>query len=121
MDSEQMIHPPEEADIDTRTRAEGAFLSMLALRKTLQGSLDALKDKPLAELKIAGLATLHKDLGKAVQMILLEEGKVEDALRTQRGGDGIDLDAARAEIGRRLDGIRAHLDAGEISEATGSE
>jgi hypothetical protein len=39
---------------------------------------------------------------KAAVQAQAERGKIEDALRYERGGDGVDLSAARDEVGRRL-------------------
>ncbi|RSK33530.1 hypothetical protein EJA01_09565 [Rhodovulum iodosum] len=50
------------------------------------------------------------DLGKAAQTAFDERERVEKRLRTETGGEcgyALDLAEARAEIGRRLDRLRA--------------
>jgi hypothetical protein len=49
--------------------------------------------------EVAGALTL---VTKAALQAHAERGKIEDVLRDERGGDGVDLLAAREEVGRRL-------------------
>jgi hypothetical protein len=49
---------------------------------------------------VAGAVALVTKAALAAQA---ERGKIEDALREERGADGVDLLAAREEVGRRLD------------------
>ncbi len=62
-----------------------------------------------------GLETTLTQLAKALQTLNSEKGKLEDAERIQRGGDGLDLDAARSEIESRLDRICAARDTAGVS------
>ncbi|WP_170106711.1 hypothetical protein [Rhodovulum imhoffii] len=58
------------------------------------------------------------DLGKAAQTAFDERVRVEKRLRSETGiahDYALDLDEARAEIGRRLDRVRAVRDPGGIS------
>ncbi|PWJ19142.1 hypothetical protein [Jannaschia seohaensis] len=84
-------------------RAEVARRSMETLRE--------LVDRKVADIRSAeawgetgsDLDRLMRDLTRAVLSAVELEGKIQDARRIERGGDGLDLDAARSEIGRRLD------------------
>ena len=58
------------------------------------------------------------DLRKAIQTVFEERhriGKLEGKDGSNPRGDGLDLDAARAEIGSRLARLREHASAGEVS------
>lgn len=58
------------------------------------------------------------DLRKAIQTVFEERhriGKLEGKDGSNAAGDGLDLDAARAEIGSRLARLREHASADEVS------
>ncbi|MCK0166899.1 hypothetical protein MWU52_04975 [Jannaschia sp. S6380] len=99
-------------------RVLAALAGMEALRVSVERKVSQINAMPPEEIKAAGLEAIQRDLGRAVGNVLTEEGKVKDALRIERGGAGIDLCAARAEIGRRLDRIRAASGAGDVPEGT---
>ena len=84
-------------------RAEAALTGMETLRGILQRKIEELAAMPADAIKAADSLRLIQDMAKAVTQAIVEEGKVSDALSKERGGDGIDFGAARAEIGRRLD------------------
>ncbi len=88
------------------SRVEAALSGMEGLRQAVERKLAELNTLSVEELKAADLTALQRDLAKAVTLVIAEEGKVADVLRRERGGDGIDFDAARTSIRRRLDGIR---------------
>lgn len=99
----------------TMSRVDAAVESIEGLRVALERSLAGLNAMDEAQLKASNLTGLQKDLARAVMLALGEEGKVKDAVRQQRGGDGIDFDAARAAIRSRLDSIRASSTTGGLS------
>lgn len=78
-----------------------------AMRGLRQGAREDLAKTGAAEVRAAAQAV--KDLRAAFQMVMEERGRVEK-LRKQVAGVGegraLDLDAARAEIGRRLACLR---------------
>ncbi|MEJ1991720.1 MAG: hypothetical protein P8X50_08395 [Maritimibacter sp.] len=55
------------------------------------------------------------DMRKAIQTLFIERDRFEKLHPTGTDGVGIDLDAARAEIGRRLDRLREQSGTGEVS------
>ncbi|WP_244504634.1 hypothetical protein [Jannaschia faecimaris] len=113
---EQIVEPlGKDSPEGFKSRVEAALAGMEALRQTVQRKLGELNAMTEDELKAADLTALQRDLGKAVTLAVLEEGKVSDALRQQTGGGGLDLDAARAAIRGRLDSIRAASDPGSVS------
>lgn len=93
-------------------RMAAALTGMEALRATVERRVRELNSMSREELKAADLGQLQRDLGRAVSVALIEEGKVADALRKERGGDGIDLKAARLAIGRKLDSLAERLQKG---------
>ncbi|WP_233489806.1 hypothetical protein [Jannaschia rubra] len=96
-------------------RADASLRVMEAMRSAMETKLAELTAAQGDGPKAADLAALQRDLARAVLQAVAEEGKVADALRIERGGDGIDFDAARASIRRRLDSIREHLGEGGVS------
>ena len=94
------------AQSGTEGRIEGGFAAamtgMEALTAAIQRRVEQLNTMSDEELKATGLGQLQHDLGKAMTVALVEKGRAADALRKERGGDGIDLGAARLEIGRAL-------------------
>ena len=90
-------------------RAEAALAGMEALRLVLERKTRELSTMSEADLKVAGLETLQRELARAVTVSLVEEGKVFDVLREKRGGDGIDFAAARASLGSKLDRLAERL------------
>ena len=91
------------------SRIEAALTGMEALRATVERRVAELNAMSREELKAAGLDQLQRDLGRTVAVALIEEGKVADALRKERGGDGIDFAAARLAVGRQLDRLAERL------------
>ncbi len=88
-------------------RMAAALTGMEALRAAIERRVQELNTMSGEELKAAGLGQLQHDLAKAVTVALVEEGKVADALRRERGGDGVCLETARAKIGSALARIAA--------------
>lgn len=77
---------------------EGARVGLqdaMAVLKAAQ--VDAPTDKALREVN-ASIQTLSKVLATTVD----QEARARDQWEQQNGGGGLDLDAARAEVGRRL-------------------
>jgi hypothetical protein len=81
-----------------RVRRAGSALDELSKQLEAGG-------KP-AEVAGGVMATVKASLQAQDQM-----ERICDALRRERGGDGLDLEAARAEVGRRLDRILGRGDA----------
>ena len=104
-----------ESPQSTAERLKAALESMEALRRVADRKMAELNGLSDEALKAADLSGLQRDLGKALQLVVAEEGKASDAARQQTGGGGIDLDAARAAIRGRLDSIRAARSAGSLS------
>ncbi|MEM7643384.1 MAG: hypothetical protein AAF366_12755 [Pseudomonadota bacterium] len=63
------------------------------------------------EARPGDLAAALTTATKAALQAQEQKGKIENVLRIERGGDGLDLDAARVEIRCRLDRILAAGDA----------
>jgi hypothetical protein len=84
-------------------RVDDAWRGVEAARHVLARLVEKLTPEDIRgqEETAKAAASLNKALGVA----LVEEGKIEDARRIERGGDGLDLEAARAEVWRRLDCI----------------
>ncbi|WP_245190882.1 hypothetical protein [Jannaschia formosa] len=102
-----------------KARAEAALRSMEALRELVDRKVATVKASPDWDGKDPDLERLMRELTRAVISAVDLEGKVQDAGRIERGGDGLDLDAARSEIGRRLD-LRAAAE-GAAGVAGGAE
>ncbi|WP_186201826.1 hypothetical protein [Jannaschia seosinensis] len=79
---------------------------MSAFLEVLKEKAEELKTSPPAGVKATELTSAVRELAKAIMFAQEQKGKVDDVLRQESGGDGIDFDAARLEIGRRLDRIR---------------
>ena len=64
------------------------------------------------------LATVVSALRKALEAVFSERAKLEKIVEQsgKRGGGDMDLAAARAEVRRRMDRLRAAFGAGEISQ-----
>lgn len=62
------------------------------------------------------LAAVTAALRKALEAVFSERAKLEKIGEQSGKGGGMDLAAARAEIGRRMDRLRAALDPGEVPE-----
>ncbi|UWQ16996.1 hypothetical protein [Jannaschia sp. M317] len=88
-------------------RAQAALRSMETLRDVLDRKAEMLREMPVEGVKPEDLTKLQRDLAKAVTLAVEMEGKVADARRIERGGDGLDLEDARAEIWSRLDSLAA--------------
>lgn len=96
-------------------RVDAAWRSMENARAALEAMVAGLGSDVAHGTVATQIAALNKSLAIALQ----EEGKADDARRIERGGDGIDLNAARIEIGRRLDRIRESGGAGGVPERPG--
>lgn len=90
----------ENAGFEGRFKA--ATNSMESARELLNAKLEELKRIAPNAVDCKEMSTLVKDLARAVGLAVTEEGKVADARRIERGGDGLDLDAAGNEVRRRL-------------------
>lgn len=113
---EQLIEPGgDDGPEDSLQLIKTALASMEALRQSVDRKVRTLNKMSMEELKAADLSGLQRDLGKAVQQMLVEEGKANDAVRQQTDGGGLDLDAARAAIRCRLDRIRTAEGPGRVS------
>ncbi|GIT91811.1 hypothetical protein JANAI62_22680 [Jannaschia pagri] len=88
---------------DVEGRARSALRSMETLRDVLDRKALELAETPIDGIKPDDVLKLSRDLAKAVSQAVDLEGKVADAGRIERGGDGLDLASARAEVRRRLD------------------
>ena len=97
-------------------RFEGRAHSALTAMESARILLDKALEAALAGdgFDPAVLAARIKDLGRAVGVALEAEGKADNARLALSRGGGLDLDAARAEIGRRLDRLRAAWGAGGV-------
>ncbi|SFS07935.1 hypothetical protein SAMN05444714_0976 [Yoonia litorea] len=84
-----------------------------AIRQTLEEMLEQLRagegTKPADVLKKIG------ELQTAHIKVLEQEKAYHDSLGQKDGPEALDFDAIRAEIGRRLDRIRAVQDADDVS------
>ena len=98
------IRPAEVDGIEGRVAA--AVESMETLREAMQSKLTEIKTLSPDQIKGSDIVAMQREIAKAITLTVTEEGKVADVLAVERGGDGIDFEAARAEIGRRLDCIR---------------
>lgn len=108
-DYESIPIPQEGSGLDDWIK--GALATLVSAQKILETKLDAFNAMDKDDLKVADVANAHRDLVKAVLGVHNERRKVADAELIDNGGDGLDLDAARAAIRGRLDGIRRHRDA----------
>ncbi|WP_132601583.1 hypothetical protein [Rhodovulum adriaticum] len=88
-------------------------------RRTIRALHDIMEEVQSGHVERAKeLRTALSDLGKAAQTAFDERVRVEKRLRSESGivnDYALDLDGARAEIGRRLDRLRTARGAGEIS------
>lgn len=80
-------------------RVLGVFEVAMAL---VESKVSELRAQSPDKCDAKGLEALLRDLNKSLGSINELEGKIEDARRIERGGDGIDLDAAWAEVSDRL-------------------
>lgn len=95
-------------------RAEEHYIAVLE-------DLDAVRlyYKDRSELSEAELKRVLTEYRRATQTLFDERKRLEDFRKRQSGivhDYAIDFDAARSEIGRRLDRLRAARDAGELPE-----
>ncbi|MEM9795787.1 MAG: hypothetical protein AAF919_04825 [Pseudomonadota bacterium] len=104
--SNYSIETPSFDSEGLKERAVAALKSMELLRKVFETKIEEFCQRDTTDLKPTELVNIQKELGKAYAIATEQEGKLADALRTEHGGDGLDLAQARAEIGRRLDRIR---------------
>jgi len=104
---------------EMKQRAEAALAGMEAARITMDRTLAKMNAMPEAAMDVAGLASLHRELGKAVVTAVAEIGKVSDAVSKENGGDGLDLGAASLEIRRRLRCISDAGTAGSLPAGDG--
>ncbi|CTQ50917.1 hypothetical protein [Jannaschia donghaensis] len=106
MEENTMGHEGLDTPRTTIERLEAALESMEALRRAAERKVIEFNGLTDEEIKAADLSQIQRELGKAVQSVVVEEGKASDAIRQQNSGGGIDFDAARASIRGRLDRIR---------------
>jgi hypothetical protein len=88
-------------------RADAALRSFTKLRREVDETAEWLslvrgEGEPADLPKAAEIEKVAKELRRALLLVVELEGKVADAERIARGGDGIDLEAARVEVWRRL-------------------
>ena len=93
-----------------------AVTSMDVFVAALNETRARLTTSPPEGVKVSDVQAAIRDLSRAITFASEQKGKVDDVLRQERGGDGIDFDAARAEIGRRLDSIRKAAGEGDVPE-----
>lgn len=103
MVNEIVLKTEESVFGGVEARAQSALRSMETLRDVLDRKVQELERTPVEALKAEDLLKLQRELAKAVTTAVEQEGKVADARRIERGGDGLDLAGARAEVRRRLD------------------
>ncbi|MGB3406883.1 MAG: hypothetical protein WBA67_05255 [Jannaschia sp.] len=96
-------------------RLNAVLRSMETLRHVVESKARELAGTVFEGQKPADIIALERDLAKTVMLMTELEGKVSDARCIERGGDGLDLEAARAEIGSRLDSILAARGEGTLS------
>ena len=92
-------------------RARATLATMEALRQVLERALEDAKGAADG-FDPARASQLIRDTAKAVIVAVEAEGKADHARRIRDGGGGLDLDAARDEIGRRLARLRCAASAG---------
>ncbi|MEM8849849.1 MAG: hypothetical protein AAGE03_07415 [Pseudomonadota bacterium] len=97
---------------DAATQIEAVLRSMELARTALDEAVQKLNAGGKAE----DVGSTALAVSRAQTVVANELRRIEDAQRIERGGDGLDLDAARLEIGRRLDCILAAGDAGAVPE-----
>lgn len=87
------------------------------MRQVLHGLLNRIEEGDARA--VAELESCRMQLSRSLNNAIEQEAKLEALCnaRARGGGDGaLDLDAARAEIGRRLACLRAAGDGGSVSE-----
>jgi len=102
--------PGDEASRAVLEEAIEHYRRTIRALHTLIGEVEAGRSARARELRGA-----LGDLGKAAQTAFDERARVEKRLRQEAGGPqgyALDFDSARAEIGRRLDRLRAAGGAG---------
>lgn len=105
MTDRQFVAPKDEHARGIEGQSEAATAAMAGARRALQAALEDVRTG--AGLDPKRVADLNGELSKALGRALDAEGKAADARRRHDGGGGIDLDAARGEVERRLDRLRA--------------
>lgn len=87
-------------------------------RRTIRALHDIIQEVEAGQsARARDLRSALSDLGKAAQTAFDERVRVEKRLRSETGivnDYALDLDGARAEIGRRLDRLRNARGAGEV-------
>ncbi|SFI38865.1 hypothetical protein [Jannaschia pohangensis] len=104
---------------EMKQRAEAALAGMEAARLTMDRALAKMNAMPESQIDVSGFGALHRELGKAVVTAVAEIGRVCDAISKEDGGDGLDLEAAKLEIRRRLRCIRDAGPAGSVPAGDG--
>ncbi|WGH78350.1 hypothetical protein [Jannaschia ovalis] len=90
-----------------RRRVAAALRSVAVVHEILDLKAQQFAEAaPGADLDLEDILKLQRELSKAVVLAMEQEGKLTDARRIERGGDELDLEAARLEIGCRLARIR---------------
>ena len=93
-----------------------AVMGIETLIAAINKRTEELKTSPPEDWTSNDTLSVLRELNKAVLVAVEQKGRVDDVLRQERGGDGLDFNAARAEIGRRLASIRKAAGEGELSE-----
>ncbi|MGB3555861.1 MAG: hypothetical protein WBA25_14620 [Jannaschia sp.] len=92
-----------------------AVRSLATLRRLLDAKIREAAMTAPSEVNPDEMVRTAGQIAKSVNQVMDLEGKVTDAGWIGRGGDALDLDAARTEIGRRLDCLRDKGGAGSLS------
>ena len=96
------VAPKDEDVRGIEGRARSALVAMETHRLVLEEALEAVKNGEAALDPKSTLAS-QKELASALAKAVEAEGKADDARRKNDRGGGLDLDAARDEVERRLD------------------
>ncbi|MEM8822183.1 MAG: hypothetical protein AAGF30_01105 [Pseudomonadota bacterium] len=96
---------------DETTQIDMVLRSM----ETARSALDDAVRKLNAGGRPEEIASLAASLSRAQTLVTTEMRRIEDARRIERDQDGLDIDSARLEIGRRLDRILAAAETGGVS------
>lgn len=108
MTDHTMAVPGDPGDDDYEGRARSLLLSMAELRGELERHLREAKAGGAGEgVDLKGMGEVSARVARMLGVVAEAEGKAADVRRIHSGGGGLDLDAARAEIGRRLARLRS--------------
>lgn len=109
MEDPQGVRPAQALLVSARVQ----FAEMRAALETLRKRLKAGDAQALPGVEAQG-----REFLRALNTVIEQEARLEERARAERGvadGYAIDLDAARAEVGRRLARLRAAGGDGELS------